>query len=85
MKINGACHCGDITFAAEVDPEQVLLCHCTDFQTLSGSPYRSVAPSIDDSFCLLSGELTICINLESSAMTNRGLADLSHRLQHAAG
>jgi hypothetical protein len=60
-KIDGACHCGEITFVAEVEPEKVLLCHCTDCQTLSGSAYRSVAPSIADSFRLLSGELSIYI------------------------
>jgi hypothetical protein len=63
MEINGACHCGAITFTAEVDPEQVLLCHCTDCQTLSGTAYRSVAPSITDSFRLLYGELTTYIKV----------------------
>ncbi len=63
MKINGACHYGDITFAAEIDPEQVLLCHCTDCQTLSGAAYRSVAPSVENSFRLLCGELTSYIKI----------------------
>jgi hypothetical protein len=63
MKINGACHCGDITFAAEVDPQQVLLCHCTDCQTLSGSAFRSVAPAIPGSFRLLSGKLSVYIKI----------------------
>jgi len=63
MKINGACHCGDITFTAAVDPEQVLLCHCTDCQTLSGSAYRSVAPSIAGSFRLRSGKPSAYIKI----------------------
>ena len=63
MEINGTCHCGAITFTAEVDPEQVLLCHCSDCQTLSGPAYRSVAPSIADSFRLLCGELTTYIKI----------------------
>ncbi len=42
MKIDGGCHCGNITFVAETDPGDVTLCHCTDCQTLSGTPYRVV-------------------------------------------
>ena len=57
MKIDGACHCGEITFSAEVDPDNVIICHCTDCQTLSGSAYRTVAPAIENSFRLLSGTL----------------------------
>jgi hypothetical protein len=41
MKIDGHCHCGRIAFEAEVDPQTVALCHCTDCQRLSGSPYRA--------------------------------------------
>jgi hypothetical protein len=40
MKIDGHCHCGRIAFEAEVDPDAVAICHCTDCQRLSGSPYR---------------------------------------------
>jgi hypothetical protein len=43
MRVNGACHCGAIRIEAEVDETQVAICHCTDCQVLSGSPYRSVA------------------------------------------
>jgi hypothetical protein len=63
MKIDGACHCGEITFEAEVDPEQVLICHCSDCQTLSGSAYRTVAPVAGDSFRLLGGELSIYVKI----------------------
>src|ERR1700730_12282807 len=40
MKIDGRCHCGDITFEAEVDPDAPHICRCTDCQTLSGSAFR---------------------------------------------
>ena len=43
MLINGACHCGQISFAAEIDPARVVVCHCADCQVLSGSPFRAVA------------------------------------------
>jgi hypothetical protein len=42
MKINGACHCGAISFTAEVDPSHVAVCHCSDCQKLSGAPLRAV-------------------------------------------
>jgi hypothetical protein len=42
MKIDGRCHCGYITYEAEIDPEKVMICHCTDCQTLSGSAFRTV-------------------------------------------
>ena len=42
MHINGACHCGAVSFTAEVDPSRVMACHCTDCQVLSGSPFRAV-------------------------------------------
>ena len=40
MKIDGQCHCGRVTYEAEIDQEAVSICHCTDCQTLTGSPYR---------------------------------------------
>ncbi len=44
MKIDGSCHCGKITYEAEVNPEYVVICHCTDCQTISGAPYRANVP-----------------------------------------
>lgn len=45
MKIDGGCHCGKVTFTAEIDPEKVSICHCTDCQNLTGSAYRVVVPA----------------------------------------
>jgi hypothetical protein len=56
MKVDGSCHCGRITYEAEVDPEKVLICHCTDCQSLSGSPFRTVVRVPGNAFKLLSGE-----------------------------
>ena len=53
MKIDGRCHCGFITYEAEIDSEKVMLCHCTDCQTLSGSAFRIVAPTRKGAFTLL--------------------------------
>ena len=55
MHIEGACHCGEITFRAEVDPNQVIICHCSDCQVLTGSPYRSLVPALEGTFKLTSG------------------------------
>jgi hypothetical protein len=57
MRIEGRCHCGFITYEAEVDPEKVMICHCTDCQTLSGSAFRSVVLTRENGFKLLSGTL----------------------------
>ena len=56
MKIDGACHCGLITYEAVVDPAQVGICHCTDCQTLSGSAFRTYALTRGDAFRLLTGQ-----------------------------
>ena len=61
MKIDGICHCGAITYEAEVDPEKVEICHCTDCQTLSGGTFRTVVPSEKDSFRILSGRPKIYV------------------------
>jgi hypothetical protein len=42
MKIDGGCHCGNITFTAEIDPEKIVVCHCTDCQMLTGSAFRVI-------------------------------------------
>ncbi len=61
MKIDGTCHCGAISFEAEIDVKQVLICHCSDCQTLSGAAYRTVVPALADSFRLLQGMVTTYI------------------------
>ena len=40
MQIDGQCHCGRVIYQAEIDPQRVSVCHCTDCQQLTGSPYR---------------------------------------------
>ena len=43
MHVDGQCHCGRIHFEADIDPLAVTVCHCTDCQALTGSPYRVTA------------------------------------------
>ena len=52
MHIDGACHCGLISFTAEIDPSRVMVCHCTDCQVLSGSPLRAVVAAPIASFAV---------------------------------
>lgn len=55
MKVSGRCHCGNISFEAEIDPVQVRICHCTDCQTLSGSAFRVNVASLPGTFVLTRG------------------------------
>jgi hypothetical protein len=66
MKVDGRCHCGRISFEAEIDPALVVTCHCTDCQTLSGAPFRAVAPTKKGSFVLRSGEPKIYVKTADS-------------------
>ena len=55
MKVQGACHCGRITFEAEIDREAVRICHCADCQHMSGSAYRVNVAAAAQTFVLRSG------------------------------
>lgn len=56
MRVTGSCHCGRISFAAEVEAGRVRVCHCTDCQNLSGSAFRTNVPVVAGTFALRSGE-----------------------------
>ena len=56
MHVQGGCHCGYVTFEANVDPEAVRICHCTDCQTMTGSAYRVTVPAPKAEFKLLGGQ-----------------------------
>ena len=66
MHIDGACHCGNIAFEAEVDPEAVRLCHCTDCQTTSGSLFRANIVAAGETFRLVRGHPQIYIKTADS-------------------
>jgi hypothetical protein len=57
MKVEGQCHCGQIAYEAEVDPEKVSICHCTDCQVLTGTAYRLSVPAAAADFHLKAGKL----------------------------
>jgi hypothetical protein len=66
MEVDGGCHCGKICYEAEVDPGKAVICHGTDCQTLSGSAFRTVVPSNEGSFRLLSGTPTVYVKTAES-------------------
>ena len=66
MKVDGRCHCGEIRYEAQIDADQVNICHCTDCQTLTGTVYRVSVPAPAASFVLLSGLPKIYIKTADS-------------------
>ncbi|HKN00302.1 MAG TPA: GFA family protein [Candidatus Binataceae bacterium] len=66
MKVDGRCHCGQITYEAEVDPDTVGICHCTDCQVLAGSAYRVIVRAPAESFILRTGQPKIYIKTADS-------------------
>ena len=70
MQIDGGCHCGQITFRAEIDPAQVYVCHCSDCQSISGSPLRWAVPVPEQDFTLLKGEPKAYVKAGDSGRDN---------------
>ena len=66
MKVQGSCHCGEITYEADIDPDSVGLCNCTDCQMLTGSVFRVSVPAPRQGFHLLSGQLKTYIKTADS-------------------
>jgi hypothetical protein len=66
MRIDGACHCGSISYEAEVDPGKINICHCTDCQILTGSAYRVTVPSLKGTFRLLGSKPKVYVKTAES-------------------
>jgi hypothetical protein len=65
MRIDGGCHCGAITYEAEIDPATASMCHCDDCQSFSGAPYRASIQVKAENFTLR-GDPTIYIKTADS-------------------
>jgi hypothetical protein len=63
MKVDGSCHCGQVTFTADIDPGAVRICHCTDCQTFSGSAFRVSVHTPAANFSLRTGQPKIYIKI----------------------
>lgn len=68
MHIDGGCHCGNIAFEAEIDPESVTICHCTDCQVLTGTAYRTTVQARAETFKLLKAQPKIYIKTAESGV-----------------
>jgi len=55
MKVDGQCHCGAITFTADIDPERIVVCHCMDCQILSGTAFRTVVFTLENALSFSTG------------------------------
>ena len=66
MKIDGGCHCGAIAYEAEIDPEMVAICHCSDCQTLSGTAFRVVIFASAENFRLTRGQPKTYVKIAES-------------------
>ncbi len=66
MKVEGRCHCGQITYDAIIDPQKVTICHCTDCQMLTGSVYRATVPASRQTFSLRTGQPKIYVKTAES-------------------
>ena len=54
--IEGKCHCGDVTWQAELPADMVLNCYCNICRSLSGADYSSWVIFADEKFKLLTGK-----------------------------
>jgi hypothetical protein len=66
MKIDGRCHCGHVAYEAEIDPERVSICHCTDCQALTGSTFRVTVSTSRDRIRLTGHEPKLYIKVGDS-------------------
>lgn len=73
MHIDGQCHCGQIRYEADIDPDRVSICHCTDCQVLTGSPYRVTVVAEGEQLKIMQGETKVYVKRGSSG---------AKRLQH---
>jgi hypothetical protein len=71
LKVEGSCHCGQITYEAEVDPDRVGLCNCTDCQMLTGSAFRVSVPAPAATFRLLTGQPKVYVKTADSGTRRR--------------
>ena len=71
MRVNGACHCGQVTYEAEVDPGRSGICHCTDCQALTGTAFRVSLPTVPGTFRLLTGTPSVYLKTTADSGIKR--------------
>jgi hypothetical protein len=63
MHIDGRCHCGQVAYLAQIDPNEVSICHCTDCQRLTGSAYRVTVSALRENFRITIGEPKVYVKI----------------------
>jgi hypothetical protein len=66
MQVDGACMCGHIQYEAEVDPEKVTICHCTDCQVHGATAFGLVVSVAEGGFRLRAGTLKVYVKTAES-------------------
>lgn len=66
MKVTGSRHCGAIAYEAEIDPAQVVICHCTDCQKLTGTAFRVSVGTDRQRLVMLRGDPAVYVKTADS-------------------
>ncbi len=77
MQVEGECHCGAISYEAQVQPGTVTVCHCNDCQIQSGSAFRANIAAPAAGFRLVKGTPRTYIKTAASG-AQRVLAFCEH-------
>jgi hypothetical protein len=74
MQVQGSCHCAKVRYEAEIDPDGVNLCNCTDCQMLTGTAFRVSVRAARSAFRFLEGsqdDLTAYVKTADSGTRRR--------------
>lgn len=66
MHIDGECFCGAIAYEAVLVSPEIGLCHCSDCQAFSGSPYRATVTAMKGDFRVTRGTARAYVKTGSS-------------------
>ena len=66
MEIDGSCLCEAVTWRANIDPQRVGICHCTQCQTNGASAFQWMVQVPAQDFELLTGELKAYVKTAES-------------------
>ena len=70
MKVDGRCHCGRVTYEAEINPDHVVICHCTDCQQQTSSAF-SLGMPVDKNGFSLEGQPAVMTKTAESGNESR--------------
>ena len=71
MRVQGSCHCGQITYEAEIEPDSAHICNCSDCQMLTGSAFRVSVRAPKATFRLLTGQPKVYVKTADSGTRRR--------------